>query len=126
MKDGKSIKELLNTKNGKIALFIPICILLILHIFWPKLGIDSVSIVLLIVLWIIATSPQIGSIGSILKNLAASGLRNVEGLGFKITLEDVQSAAEKITPAALKVNVKETLSIKDNLKSSRMLKKSLI
>ena len=64
--------------------------LVILHVLWPDLGIDAVTIALLFV----AALPWVGPV---LKGLAESGLRKVElPGGIKIDLADVKSATDKI------------------------------
>lgn len=62
----------------------------VLHLFWPGLGIDLVTIALLFV----AALPWVGPV---LKGLAESGVRNLElPGGIKIELADVKSATDKV------------------------------
>ena len=64
--------------------------LLVIHIFWPKLGIDIISITLLI----IAALPFSGSL---LKMMASSGVKNLElPGGIKIELADAKAATDKV------------------------------
>ena len=80
----------LKTETLKRVISISAGLLLLLHLFWPSLGIDLVSIALLFVV----TLPWIGPV---LKDLADSGVRNLElPGGIKIELADVKSATDKV------------------------------
>lgn len=64
-------------------------LLLVLHLLWPSLRIDPITIALLF----IAALPWIGPV---LKNLASSGVKSVELPGIKIEMRDVKHATDKV------------------------------
>lgn len=84
----------MSSETIKRGVSIGALVLIVLHLFWPSLGIDLVTIALLFVV-------ALPWIGPILKELADSGVRNLElPGGIKIELADVKSATDKVIRAA--------------------------
>ena len=80
----------MNSDKLKYLISIGALFFLILHVFWPALGIDITAIALLL----IAALPFSGAL---LKNLASSGVKNLElPGGIKIELAEVKAAADKV------------------------------
>jgi len=80
----------LNKENFKFLISFGAIILLLVHMFWPSLGIDLTSIALLIV----AVFPFSASL---LKQLASSGVKSLElPGGIKIELAETKAATDKI------------------------------
>lgn len=80
----------MTSESLKRSISVGAMVLLVLHLFWPGLGIDLVTIALLFV----AALPWVGPV---LKSLAESGVRSIEiPGGIKIGLGDVKSATDKV------------------------------
>ena len=80
----------MNLEKLKYLISIGALFLLLLHVFWPGLGIDITAIALLF----IAALPFSGAL---LKALASSGVRNLEVPGvIKIELSEVRAATDKV------------------------------
>lgn len=81
----------MNAEKLKYLISIGAIFLLILHVFWPGLGIDITAIVLLF----IAAFPFSGAL--LLKTLASSGVKNLKlPGGIKIELADAKAATDKV------------------------------
>lgn len=80
----------MNTEKLKYGISIAALILLFIHLFWPKFGIDFTTIALLV----IAALPFAGPL---LKYLASLGVKNLElPGGIKIELNDAKAATDKV------------------------------
>ncbi len=80
----------MNSEKLKYLISIGALFLLVLHVVWPALGIDITAIALLF----IAALPFLGAL---LKDLASSGVKNLElPGGIKIELAEVKAAADKV------------------------------
>lgn len=80
----------MNFENLKYLISIGALFLLLLHVFWPGLGIDVTTIALLFI-------SVLPFSGALLKSLASSGVKNLEVPGvIKIELSEVKAATDKV------------------------------
>jgi hypothetical protein len=87
---GGKYEKIMNSEKLKYLISIGALFLLVLHVFWPSLGIDITAIALLC----IAALPFSGAL---LKALASSGVKNLElPGGIKIELAEVKAATDKV------------------------------
>jgi hypothetical protein len=79
-----------NSGKGKYVISLGALCLLIMHLVWPKLGIDIITIALLFIAALPFSS-------TLLKMLASSGVKNLElPGGIKIEMADAKAATDKV------------------------------
>jgi len=90
MRKAKITKQKKGSDKFKLVFSGGAFVLVVLHLVWPKLAIDPVTIALIVLVilpWL----------GPIIKGLASSGVKNVElPGGIKIELADIKSATDKV------------------------------